>query len=653
MSALGVASVGHPDAPSPERSGRARPYAWALRRLRAPSSFDGTFTPLQRRLGVLWAIVALPFIAAEGLLANTPHSYAFVFAFCASGAFTVPSLAVTFVGRRIGPRADIRTYSLWLFGVVLLVSVGLGLIAHVAFGWTFANGLGAPVVTAIAVLMNVGVVSLVRIRSGGRALSVDLVESVMSVVAVVAPCALLWGDRIIGSEHSWWTVPSAIAFVAVAFAAYWAVVLVVRLGPDAGVLGACGLLLAFTGLVNAAAQTAQGLSGFTLPAVPLLALHAVCMSMMLLAPLHLPSRPMRGLDRLPPEAQVRGGGLAGALTLLALPALLVVTAAVDDRQAWAQPFALGVMGLLLVLAAVRHLLAVRETRRLYGHLEAASEERRRLLAQVMQRADGDRHRVAAELHEQAVSAYASFVSFIQAVGAPGGPGTPERSTGAGLGARGGGGSVSGLAGMSTAVRDDLARHADSLRHLMLAIRPIAPVENDEQSLAAPIRAYVDNLYGDRMAPRLRVTVAGGLVLDWVTETIALRIVQEALRNVWRHSDATNVDVTVGTAPSGTVEVRVVDDGIGFDPTDTIFESGIGAMRSFAEVVGGRVQVDSARGVGTSVVATLGRSDADEPAGLAATSGRPGRPATSNGTARLPAGPAGAVPSRPRLRVVRD
>ena len=78
-------------------------------------------------------------------------------------------------------------------------------------------------------------------------------------------------------------------------------------------------------------------------------------------------------------------------------------------------------------------------RRLYGHLEAASEERRRLLAQVMQRADGDRHRVAAELHEQAVSAYASFVSFIQAVGAPGGPGSTERSPGAGFGAVAGAG----------------------------------------------------------------------------------------------------------------------------------------------------------------------------------------------------------------------
>ena len=134
--------------------------------------------------------------------------------------------------------------------------------------------------------------------------------------------------------------------------------------------------LALTGTVDAGAQVAQGLSGFTLPASPLLVLHAICMSQLLLLPLFLRRTSLRGLDRMPPQAQVRGGALAAILTLAGLPVLLLTTLALADEQSWTVPFSLAVMTLLLLLAAGRHLLNVRETQRLYGHLESASEERR-------------------------------------------------------------------------------------------------------------------------------------------------------------------------------------------------------------------------------------------------------------------------------------
>ena len=143
-------------------------------------------------------------------------------------------------------------------------------------------------------------------------------------------------------------------------------------------------------------------------------------------------------------------------------------------------------------------------------------------------------------------------------------------------------------------------------------------------------------------------MADGLVLDWISETIALRIIQEALRNVWLHSDARRVEVTIAAGDEGVVEVRVVDDGVGFDPVHTLFESGIAAMRSFAGAVDGRVTIDSARGAGTSVRATLG-----PPAGRGVgRRGRGGRP-RAGARARAP-GPAGGAspPPGPRSRVTR-
>jgi signal transduction histidine kinase len=358
---------------------------------------------------------------------------------------------------------------------------------------------------------------------------------------------------------------------------------------------------------------ALGLSDFTLPTVPLLLLQAVSASMIMLVPLFLPRGVRLGLGGLPPHAQVRGGGLSAMAMLVGLPALLGVTYVVHDETSWAVPYTTTVLAILLTLGAVRHLATVNETRRLYAQVEQAADERRELLTAVMQRADADRHRVAAQLHEQAVTAYASFVSFIQASGSTLGDGTP-------------------LSLASSRVRDDLARHADSLRELLLAIAPLdraaapggAPAgraasgtaaDDDLPGLGALVRAYLDNLYGDRPAPHLRVSIAGRLVLDWTTETIALRIVQEALRNVRRHSEATNVDVMIDTVADG-VEVHVVDDGVGFDPQATLFESGIAAMREFAALTGGTIAVASAPGAGTTVTARLGTGpggqDDDEP-----------------------------------------
>jgi signal transduction histidine kinase len=285
---------------------------------------------------------------------------------------------------------------------------------------------------------------------------------------------------------------------------------------------------------------------------------------------------------------VRGARLTALFTLAGLPVLLVVTLTLRHRQPWTTAFSLAVLALLLVVGALRQLAAVRETRRLYAQVERASHDRRELLARMIRRSDDDRHRVAAQLHEQAVSAYATFVSFLQAT----------QSTQAPLRTQPVGAEASNL------VREDLARQAESLRQLMLAIRPIEIDRQRSESLQAPIQAYLDSLYGDSPAPRLEVSVDPALVLDWITETIVFRIVQEAVRNTWRHSKARWLSVDIRSA-DGALEVRIEDDGLGFDPAATLFESGIAVMRSFAASGDGSLHVESAPGEGTLVVARLG------------------------------------------------
>jgi hypothetical protein len=64
-------------------------------------------------------------------------------------------------------------------------------------------------------------------------------------------------------------------------------------------------------------------------------------------------------------------------------------------------------------------------------------------------------------------------------------------------------------------------------------------------------------------------------------------------------------VTVGADDGGGLVIEVADDGVGFDPGATLFESGIAVMRSLAGLGEGEVAVDSTPGRGTRIRARLG------------------------------------------------
>jgi signal transduction histidine kinase len=587
----------------------------------ATATLEGGFSQRLRRSGLLLVCASLPLVTAIGALTHGRQQYVVAFVLLASGLYTTPALVITWLAIQRSPAGDRRHWQMWLVADLLVYITGLSMLGGVFFGWSFGDAGGPVIVLLIGVCLTLGLVRLVRSRSGRRALSVNLAESVMSTVMIVAPAILLWGEQIVRSDDAWFTIPAALSTVGMISGLYWTVLLYVRQGDERCVLETMGIALTLLGIVNGGLQVAQGVSGFTLPSAPLIAAHAACMSLLLLVPLNARHRPGRSRKELPLQSQVRGARLTGLLILTGLPVLLVVTLALQDERPWATGFSLGVVALLLVLAALRQLAAVQETRRLYAQVERAAADRHELLVRMMRRSDDDRHRVAAQLHEQAISAYATFVSFLQAT-------QPRTGTPAGPGAGAGSGSPSSEA--SSLVREDLARQAESLRQLMLAIRPLEVDRRRSESLDAPIQAYLDSLYGDSVTPRLSVSVDPELVLDWITETLVFRIVQEALRNTWRHSEARRVSVEIGSAGPA-VEVRISDDGVGFDPSAALFESGIAAMRSFAAVGDGSLEIESAPGQGTLVIARLG-----EPATHPATTPEP------DPGAAAPAGPGSAA-----------
>ncbi len=85
------------------------------------------------------------------------------------------------------------------------------------------------------------------------------------------------------------------------------------------------------------------------------------------------------------------------------------------------------------------------------------------------------------------------------------------------------------------------------------------------------------------------------------ETVIYRIVQESLTNVARHAHANSVSVLIEQR-GGDVIVLVEDDGQGFEPDRLTGNRHLGleGMRERAELLGGRLTVESRPGAGTCV-----------------------------------------------------
>lgn len=100
---------------------------------------------------------------------------------------------------------------------------------------------------------------------------------------------------------------------------------------------------------------------------------------------------------------------------------------------------------------------------------------------------------------------------------------------------------------------------------------------------------------------IEVVADGEPGLEGRAEHEVFRIVQEALTNAVRHSQADNVTVSVANGEGLAVTIR--DDGQGFEPQERNVRGkrlGLTSMRDRASGLGGRLTIDSAPGQGATV-----------------------------------------------------
>ena len=142
--------------------------------------------------------------------------------------------------------------------------------------------------------------------------------------------------------------------------------------------------------------------------------------------------------------------------------------------------------------------------------------------------------------------------------------------------------VSGVVDGLTSVLDDLREIAQGIHPAILAEGGLGPaLKTLARRSTIPVK--LDVMAGDRLPEPVEVA--------------AYYVVSEALTNAAKYARASVVHVEVETG-DGMLRVAVRDDGLG--GADPASGSGLIGLKDRAEAVGGKITLESPRGVGTSL-----------------------------------------------------
>ena len=223
-----------------------------------------------------------------------------------------------------------------------------------------------------------------------------------------------------------------------------------------------------------------------------------------------------------------------------------------------------------------------------SELRAKEQHLRELSSRAVLLQEAERRVIARELHDSAGQALTATRINLQII--------------AQLAEAGGQSRVAGLAARTLTIADA------TLEEIRRAVSMLGPAILDDVGLVAAIQRLCDD-FGERADLRIDADLAElpqrGLTA--AIESTCYRVAQEALTNVARHANATNVRVTLAV-DDATVRLEVADNGRGFDPRPRTGDSpggrGLVGMRERVELLGGTLHIANNPGGGTAVTVVL-------------------------------------------------
>jgi two-component system sensor histidine kinase UhpB len=138
-----------------------------------------------------------------------------------------------------------------------------------------------------------------------------------------------------------------------------------------------------------------------------------------------------------------------------------------------------------------------------------------------------------------------------------------------------------------------------VEHLRVLARELRPLLLRDLGLDGSLRSLVDGMSSAtlQVVTDFQATIPR---LDEEAEVSVYRIAQEALANAVRHASARRIIVALA-AVDRMLHLEVCDDGRGFDPAARpAMALGLASMEERALALGGRVEIRSAPGEGTTV-----------------------------------------------------
>jgi glucose-6-phosphate-specific signal transduction histidine kinase len=141
------------------------------------------------------------------------------------------------------------------------------------------------------------------------------------------------------------------------------------------------------------------------------------------------------------------------------------------------------------------------------------------------------------------------------------------------------------------------------------IRRLRPVGFDDLGVAAALEHCVGE-WRARL-PRVAIEMSIDADLESLDETrrlVVYRLVQEALTNIARHSQATKAEIRIASARSAqfgpSVDILIADNGCGADMRAPRSGLGLIGMRERVSALGGSIALASERGAGFKVMSSL-------------------------------------------------
>jgi two-component system sensor histidine kinase UhpB len=232
----------------------------------------------------------------------------------------------------------------------------------------------------------------------------------------------------------------------------------------------------------------------------------------------------------------------------------------------------GAPELAAICARLNHLAAA---------LGAAVEEKRRLAERTVSLQDIERKEIARELHDEFGPYLFALRAHVGALMRQADAVEPDKSA---LRRHGG------------AILDQVNDLQQLTRRILEKLRPVGLAELGlREALGALLRLWNESHPDVAIATTISELGETGETADLTI----YRVVQEALTNVFRHAEATSVDVSIAPAarpaglqgPRGYALVRVRDNGRGLKP-DHRFGHGLSGMRERLLALGGTLTVAS-------------------------------------------------------------